>query len=125
MSLTTLLAMLGGALFLLERPPGNHAEASEVETGILAEATPGRTISLRDRLITGLQARLKSELAFIDTVVAAVQGGALPQRLVDETFFWARERARMPRRLGRQRRPIIYFRPALIARINRIGAPPL
>jgi hypothetical protein len=87
----------------------------------LRPATPERPVSLRDRLITGLRARLKSELAFVDAVVAKVEAGELPQRLVDETFFWARMHAMAPRRGNRYQRPIIYFQPALIARANRIG----
>ena len=87
----------------------------------LEQAVPGRPISLRDRLITGLKARLKSEVAFVDKIVARVNAGKLPQRLVDETFFWARDRALLSRRYPRLRRPIIYFQPAMIARAARLG----
>lgn len=76
-------------------------------------------ISLRDRLIVGLQARLKSEIEFCDKVVTKVHLGHLPIRVVDETFFWARQRS-TPTRNGLQYRPIIYFQPAMIARAKRL-----
>jgi hypothetical protein len=42
--------------------------------------------------------------------------------MVDETFFWARQRAGVdPRGQGRVRRPIIYFRPAMVARAKRLN----
>jgi hypothetical protein len=77
-------------------------------------------ITLRDRLVVGLQARLKTEVAFCNSVAVQVQLGNLPQRLVDETFFWARERAAPPRN-GLQYRPIIYFQPAMKLRAKKIG----
>jgi hypothetical protein len=49
-----------------------------------------------------------------------VNHGLLPQRVVDETFFWARSRASVVRN-GRTRRPIIYFQPAMAARAQRLG----
>ena len=55
---------------------------------------------LRDRLVVGLQARLKSEVAFCRRGGRRrFKPGNLPQRLVDETFFWARD----ARRVGRNR----------------------
>jgi hypothetical protein len=92
-----------------------YATADEVEKIDLAGAQPNRPISFRDRLIVGLQARLKSEVAFVDAVVAEVQAGHIPQRLVDETFFWARQRSAIPYD-RRYNRPIIYFMPAMRAR---------
>ena len=73
-----------------------------------------------DRLIAGLRARLKSEIEYIDRVVLAVQTGKLPQRMVDQTFFWARQRASVSR-FGSTQRPIIYFQFAMTARAKRIG----
>jgi hypothetical protein len=93
--------------------------ADDVERVPLEPAKPQRPVSLRDRLIVGLQARLKSEIAFVDLVVLRVRLGQLPQRVVDETFFWARDRASVPRS-GRTRRPIIYFQPAMVARAQRL-----
>jgi hypothetical protein len=95
------------------------AAAPEVEPISVAPAKADRPISLRDRLVVGLQARLKSEVAFVDVVVQRVQSGQLPQRQVDETFFWARQRAAILRN-GRTRRPIIYFEPAMRARADRL-----
>ncbi len=94
-----------------------RAMAAEVEKIDAAPAKPNRPITLRDRLVIGLEARLKTEVAFVDAVVAEVQAGHLPQRLVDETFFWARQRAAIVRN-GRTNRAIIYFQPAMRARAN-------
>lgn len=120
-----LTALLLGLLLLLpDRAEQRHANAAQTSSFIIRPAAPGRTISLRDRLITGLQARLDSEVALIDDVVDQVAEGKLPQRLVDETFFWARARAAVRTkywRLRRPRRPIIYFQPAIIARAHLVG----
>lgn len=96
------------------------AVADEVVRPQLVPATPTRTVQFRDRLIFGLRARLKSEIEFIDRVVMAVETGQLPERMVDQTFFWARQRSTMARN-GRPRRPIIYFQFALTERAKRIG----
>jgi hypothetical protein len=93
------------------------AAADEVQKVEVDPAKPNRPISFRDRLVVGLQARLKSEVAFVDAVVAEVQAGHIPQRLVDETFFWARQRAAIPH-AGRYNRPIVYFAPAMRIRAN-------
>jgi hypothetical protein len=86
----------------------------------LAPGKVQRPISLRDRLVVGLQARLKTEVAFVELVALRVRTGELPQRIVDETFFWSRARARTLRN-GRIRRPIIYFQPAMTARAKKLG----
>jgi hypothetical protein len=93
--------------------------AAEVEQITVTPSKANRPISFRDRLVVGLQARLKSEVAFVDLVVARVLAGQIPQRVVDETFFWARQRASV-NRAGRNRRPIIYFIPAMRARADRL-----
>lgn len=95
------------------------AAAPEVEK---VDVTPGKAsqpVSLRDRLVVGLQARLKSEVSFCEVVATRVNTGQLPQRLVDETFFWARQRATAAR-TGPNHRPIVYFQPAMKARASRI-----
>jgi hypothetical protein len=96
------------------------AVGAETERVAVTPARPQRAVSLRDRLVVGLRARLNTEVAFIDAVVMRVNHGLLPQRVVDETFFWARSRASVVRN-GRTRRPIIYFQPAMIARAKRLG----
>src|SRR6476620_1809004 len=100
------------ALFLLAAISSRIVQctsaADEVQKVDVDPAKPNRPISFHDRLVVGLQARLKSEVAFIDAVVAEVQVGHIPQRLVDETFFWARQRAAILRGV-RYNRPIIYF----------------
>jgi hypothetical protein len=95
-----------------------HALATEeVQKIDVTPAKPQRPTTLRDRLVVGLQARLKSEVAFVDAVVTNVETGHLPQQQVDETFFWSRQRAAQARD-GRWHRPIIYFEPAMRARAN-------
>jgi hypothetical protein len=121
LSMAALIALFAVVLIFSERTQGPVAGAAEVEVPELSAAGPSRPISFRDRLLTGLDARLKSEVAFVDQVVALVNTGQLPQRLVDETFFWARGRSRHPKLAGRTRRAIIYFQPALIARAARIN----
>jgi hypothetical protein len=96
-----------------------HAAAGETERVVIVPSRAGTTVTLRDRLVVGLQARLKTEAAFVELVTAKVRTGQLPQRLVDETFFWARQKARWGKS-GRPRRPIIFFEPAMRARAKRI-----
>ncbi len=93
--------------------------APEIEPLHITPGRADRPISLRDRLVVGLQARLNSEVIFCDTVAILVQTGQLPQRLVDETFFWARLRAASIRN-NHKYRPIIYFQPAMRARAGRL-----
>jgi len=112
--------VIAAALVTLATAGTLPAQKDSVERVTLTPGKVQRPISLRDRLVVGLQARLKSEVAFVDLVVARVQTGDLPQRVVDETFFWARARGAALRR-GRTRRPIIYFKPAMEARAKRLG----
>jgi hypothetical protein len=93
--------------------------ADEVEPLVVTPAKPDQPITLRDRLVVGLQARLKSEVDFCDTVADKVNTGKIPQRLVDETFFWARERAASICN-GHKYRPIVYFQPGLRARADKL-----
>ena len=80
----------------------------------------GRQLTLRDQLVAGLRAFTKADIAFIDQVVILVEQGKLPRRLVNSTFLWARDRAAR-RSYNRRLRPMVYFRPALVARAKRIG----
>jgi hypothetical protein len=93
--------------------------AAETQRVAVAPGRAQQVVSLRDRLVVGLQARLKSEVAFVELVVTKVRIGKLPQHVVDETFFWARDRASINRN-GRSRRPIIFFQPAMTARAKRL-----
>jgi hypothetical protein len=109
-----LLAFMCGAL----HTPG--ATQPEIDKSVhVSPAKVDQPITLRDRLVVGLQARLKSEVAFCDLVATEVQLGHLPQGIVDETFFWARQRASAPRN-GLKYRPIVFFQPGLKARAARI-----
>ncbi len=79
-----------------------------------------RKPTLKERLTFGLRARRPSEKSFIDAVVDTVNRGELPLKLVDRTFFWARSRS--PRQVRTyQRRPIIYFQPALELQAERLN----
>ncbi|MEN1680934.1 MAG: hypothetical protein AAGJ46_15200 [Planctomycetota bacterium] len=94
--------------------------AALVLGGIVATAHAATEADLADRLKFGLQARRPQELAFVSAVVDTVNRGELPIRLVDRTFFWARDRA--PKRGGKfLRRPIIYFTPALQIQADELG----
>lgn len=84
-----------------------------------AAVNEGRQVSLKDQLTFGLLARTKSDRAFVDLVVAKVEAGVLPRPLVDSTFIWARNRA-ASRRDAATVRPMIYFRPALVARAKKM-----
>jgi hypothetical protein len=110
------LAIVAMGAATIQSPTGL---AAEVGRPVLTPAKPHRPVNLRDRLVVGLDARLRSEIAFVDVVAARVRTGQLPQRIVDETFFWARERAAIIRN-GRTRRPIIYFQPVMAARAERL-----
>ena len=80
----------------------------------------GRQVALRDQLRVGLKAKTKADLAFIDLVVQRVNEGKLPRKMVDSTFLWARNRARI-RPTTHPLRPIVYFQPALVLRAKAIG----
>jgi hypothetical protein len=112
-------AMLAATLLVADQLTDQSA-AAEVAPISIQQATADKPLSFRDRLVVGLRARLKSEVQFVDFVVMLVHSGQVPQRMVDQTFFWARARAAQPRQ-GRQRRPIIYFQPGMTVRLRRLG----
>jgi hypothetical protein len=68
--------------------------------------------TLREQLTDGLRARLPSEQAFIDEVVALVNSGDLPQSMVQSTFLWARKKPRYQMQ---------FFQQALTVRAKDIG----
>jgi hypothetical protein len=84
-----------------------------------AAVNEGRQISLKEQLTFGLMVRTKAEREFIDLVVAKVEAGELPRPLVNSTFLWARDRA-AKRRDSTAIRPMIYFRPGLLARAKKM-----
>jgi hypothetical protein len=103
-----------------------HYTAGLLIIATLLGATPQATaedgtkeLTYQDRLVFGLQARRPSEKEFIEAVVDTVNRGELPRKLVDRTFFWARERT--SQKEGRKaRRPIIYFQPALTMQAEKL-----
>lgn len=83
-------------------------------------ANAAKEVPLGDRLRAGLKARTNDDFAFIDHVVELVDDKVLPVSLVDRTFFWARKRAKS--KSGKyEKRPMIYFKPALIRLAKKIG----
>jgi hypothetical protein len=119
LSMSAAVGLLALALLLPERAGDRSATAAELATPTVTPATPLHPLTLRDRLLVGLQAYIPSEVAYVDAVVKAVDEGRLPVRVVNQTFFWARQRAAIPRN-GRLRRGIIYFEPAMNAVANRL-----
>jgi hypothetical protein len=80
----------------------------------------GRQITLRDQLRTGLKAFTPEDFAFIDLVVLRVEQGKLPRTIVDGTFLWARRRV-TGLSMHYSKRPMVYFRPALVQRAKAVG----
>lgn len=68
--------------------------------------------TLQERLEKGLKARRPEEFQFIKNVVALVEAGTLPVKLVDSSFHWARRQ---------RRRPFQYFERALIVLAGKKG----
>jgi hypothetical protein len=77
-----------------------------------ADTGTSTTPKLKDTLEKGLKARLPSEFAFIDTVIAKVDDGTLPRSMVESTFLWARRR---------QIHAFEYFEQGLRVRAQQIG----
>jgi hypothetical protein len=113
-----LATLLVAAIFIMAIV-GQRAPSAETQSVASSAGRAQQVAKLRDRLVFGLQARLPSEIAFVELVVEKVQTGKLPQRVVDQTFFWARDRASISRN-GSSRRPIIFFQPAMKARAKRL-----
>ncbi len=112
-------ALIIAAVFALAEIVHHARAATETERVAVVPGRAQQVVSLRDRLVVGLQARMKSEVSFVELVVLKVNQGKLPQRLVDQTFFWARDRASISLN-GSQRRPINFFQPAMTARAKRL-----
>ncbi len=110
----TLVGVL--ALFLICVCP----TVAHAQTPAAPDVTEGRKLPLREQLNLGLKTTTKADKEFIDKVVLKVEQGVLPRPLVDSTFLWARERANA-RSASRSLRPIVYFRPALIARAKKMN----
>ena len=102
----TTLFLLAICLALASRP------AFAQQTFEKPPLRPGQMIELLEALETGLRARLPSEFAYLEEVVAAVQAGRLPEVLVRSTFIYARKKPR---------HPIRYFDRALRIRADRQG----
>jgi hypothetical protein len=71
------------------------------------------SLDYQKELEKGLKARRPTDFAFLATVVAKVQSGALPQSMVNETFDFARKQNRDY--------PFIYFQFVLRKRADKLG----
>ena len=96
-----------------------QTSATAVGRTTMTPLNPAKPKTYRDVLVYGLQAKLPTELTFVDSVVAAVEGGQLPAQLVDQAYFWARTRSGSSL-FGRSARPIIYFIPVMEAMVTRL-----
>lgn len=81
-------------------------------TGVTS-VTPSKKITLQQMLEKGLKARRKSELKYIAEVVALVEKGKLPVKIVNGAFFQSR----------RKRRPMQHFQFSLEARGKKLKLP--
>ncbi|MDG2382608.1 MAG: hypothetical protein P8N76_13145 [Pirellulaceae bacterium] len=96
------------ALLLVYAAPVALSLPSTWASDTIAQRGP----SLKDELQKGLKARLPSEFAFVDRVVALVDAGRLPSPLVRSTFGWARRKKPYP---------FPYFQRAMVLRAAKIG----
>jgi hypothetical protein len=112
----TLKLLTGFALLFLSF---SKTVSSAQQSPAQAETTEGRKLPLKEQLTLGLKATTKEDKEFINNVVLKVEQGAIPRPLVDSTFLWARERANR-KSASRSLRPIVYFKPGLIARAKML-----
>jgi hypothetical protein len=115
------VGLLGGLLMMAEQFGNPVVAATGPARPTLTPGSSHQGISFRDRLIAGLEARRPSEVEFIDAVVLKVRLGRLPERLVNQTFFWSRDRANRTGNPRGTQRPIIYFQPVMSAQAKRLG----
>jgi hypothetical protein len=108
-------AIVGGSLLFAQQP---------VKIQVVTPSDPadrdGRQVSLFNQLRVGLKAKTNDDIAFLQLVVQKVDSGALPRKMVDATFLWARNRYKL-RPTNHQMRPIVYFKPGLQAQAKKIG----
>lgn len=93
--------------------------AAVVFPSAVSEAQLTRGPALEERLLVGLKVRTREDREFVEQVVKLVNQGKLPVKLVDSTFFWARDKASRKRSMAN--RPMVYFRPALLSRAAKLG----
>lgn len=85
----------------------SRAEAPALGKGLSSSLT------FKAQLEKGLKARRPSDFTFISTVVSAVDNGTIPQKMVNETFDFARSKS--------TQYPFIYFQFALRKRAEKLG----
>lgn len=69
--------------------------------------------TFQQQLEKGLKARRPSDFTFIAGIIAKIESGDLPQKLVNETFDYARGRS--------TQYPFIYFQFAIRKRAEKLG----
>lgn len=100
----TFFSGLASGLIIVGR---SRAEAPALGKGLSSSLT------FKAQLEKGLKARRPSDFTFIDTVITAVDNGTIPQKMVNETFDFARSKS--------TQYPFIYFQFALRKRAAKIG----
>lgn len=86
--------------------------ASAAEAPPLGSGLP-KNFTFQQQLEKGLKARRPSDFSFIAAVIAKVNSGELPQRMVNETFDYARKQS--------SQYPFIYFQFAIRKRAEKLG----
>lgn len=71
------------------------------------------SLTFKGQLEKGLKARRPSDFAFITTVIAKIDAGEISQKMVNETFDFARQKS--------THYPFIYFQFALRKRAEKVG----
>ncbi|MCE9605839.1 MAG: hypothetical protein K8U03_13165 [Planctomycetia bacterium] len=71
------------------------------------------SFTFKQQLEKGLKARRPSDFTFIQTVVANIDNGSIPQKMVNETFDYARSQS--------SHYPFIYFQFAIRKRAAKLG----
>lgn len=72
-----------------------------------------RSFDLKKQLETGLKARRPQDFTYINSIVAKVENGTLPQSLVTEAFIYSRKQG--------SRYPIVYFQFTLKKLADKAG----
>jgi hypothetical protein len=114
--ITSAVSAIVGGSFLFAQQPVKIPPISAFDPA----DRDGRQVTLFNQLRVGLKAKTNDDIAFINLVVQKVDSGALPRKMVDATFLWARNRYKF-RPTNHRLRPIVYFKPGLQAQAKKIG----
>ena len=95
------------------RASGNDIQCHAPVGPPLGDGGLKSTFTYKEQLEKGLKARRPSDFTFIAAVVTKIENGDLTQRMVNETFDYARSRSRDY--------PFTYFQFALRKRAEKLG----